>query len=150
MSNDLRALLAQIADEEGEQDNNGPNISPEIQAARVLDHFKDFATKHKFQPGDLIQWKSGLKNRAVPEYGHPAVLIEHIDASDNSRFSSQQHADSGTPYCGEKQDIRVGLITNEGQFLMYLMDSRMFEPYTGPIYEDAVEDPACGSTDGEV
>jgi hypothetical protein len=80
--------------------------------------------KHEFKPGDVVQWKQGLRDRRVPEYGVPVIVVEvkpgNVDPT----------TESGTPYFQCPCDLVVGFGDPRGDFVLYHNDARRFEPYT--------------------
>lgn len=85
-----------------------------------------FNQKHEFKPGDIVQWKPGMKNMAGnPEYGEPALVVEVLaePVYDNNHSN-------GTPYFNEPRDLVLAEISKrDGELLLYHFDSRRFEPY---------------------
>lgn len=81
-----------------------------------------YAERIKFEPGDLVTWKSPhLRNKRRPAEGAVGIVIEHRDEpffDDESRASS--------PYWREPLDLRVGILDEDNDFLMYWFDSRRF------------------------
>ena len=78
------------------------------------------------RPGDLAQWKPGMKNRKTPDYGVPMVVVEVLDHPIiDSTF------DSGSVYHREPLDVILGFLDDEDSFCMLHYDSRRFEPYSG-------------------
>ncbi len=76
--------------------------------------------KYVFQPGDIVQWKAGLRNKSSEGL---FVVIEVLDAPvlDTS-------CEAGSAYFREPLDLLLGLISHGGDFLLYHYDSRRFEP----------------------
>ena len=74
--------------------------------------------KETFKPGDIVQWKSGLKNkRSDGPFIVVNILAEPItDATD----------ESGSPYFREPLDIVLGQVDQDGDFISYYYDSRRF------------------------
>lgn len=86
------------------------------------------ATRHRFAPGDLVAWKPGLKNRRVPRYGTPAVVVEVLETP---VFDNE--TDSGSTYFREPLDLVLGMIwesgPGRGDFVTFHVDSRRFQPW---------------------
>ena len=84
---------------------------------------------HLFKPGDLVQWKEGLRDRRLPLHGEPAIVIEVLDDPIIDSAS-----DSGSPYFRSRLDVILGVVQsddNQGdeKLILYYFDSRRFEPF---------------------
>lgn len=87
-----------------------------------------YLTQYKFKPGDLVQWKPGLKNVKSISYGHPAVVLEFIPG----RRSNRTERLYGTAYDDIPEDIRCGIIdADTGKFMTFWYESARLEPYEG-------------------
>lgn len=78
------------------------------------------------QPGMLVQWKPGMKNRKTPDYDEPMVVMDVlkqpiIDAT----------FESGSVYYREPLDILLGFFDEDGDFGVLHYDSHRFAPYAG-------------------
>lgn len=97
--------------------------------AALLARYRSFTQPHRFQPGDLVTWKPGLKNRRVPRAGAPAVVLAVLDQP----LYDSEH-DSGHTYFHEPLDLVLGLFMDEGDargdFLAWHYDRRRFQPWT--------------------
>lgn len=93
---------------------------------------RSFQERHVFAPGDLVTWKPGLKNRCVPRYGHPAVVVGVLD---QPVIDDQQ--ESGSTYFHEPLDLVLGLFWESGpargEFLTWHFDSRRLQPWTPEV-----------------
>lgn len=94
--------------------------SAEIEKLVILR--RAYAEKKSFSPGDIIEWIPGLRNRSV-KYGEPVIVVE----SGLPTINPEQ--DSGSPYFGEKLDLRIGRIDSFGDFLIFPTDSSRFKMY---------------------
>jgi len=74
-----------------------------------------------FQPGDLVQWKSGLKNKRLPKADQLGVVVEMLP----SPITDEDKGASGS-YFMEPLDMKVGLIDEDGDFVVFHYDSRRF------------------------
>jgi len=86
-----------------------------------------FDKVYDFNPGDLVVWKKGLKNKIKPALNEPAIVMQILDTP----LRDQEKQDSGTPYFNEPLDIGLGLVNEEGDFAIFHYDKRRFEPYQG-------------------
>jgi len=78
-----------------------------------------------FAEGDIVQWKDSLRNRALPRYGEPVIvikmLLEPVFGDD----------DSGTPQFQEPLDVILGWLDKDGDMVCFHYDSRRFRKYMG-------------------
>jgi len=74
-----------------------------------------------FQPGDLVQWKTGLKNKRLPKQDQLAVVVEMLSSPVTDEDKS-----SGGSYFMEPLDMKLGLIDEDGDFVIFHYDSRRF------------------------
>ncbi|MDO5290066.1 MAG: hypothetical protein Q4F13_10610 [Pseudomonadota bacterium] len=80
---------------------------------------------HAFAPGDLVTWKPGLKNRQLPQYGEPAIVLQVL-----SEPVQDTEQESGSTYFREPLSLVLGVLLNEGDrrgdFLAWHFDGRRF------------------------
>ena len=78
-------------------------------------------TSEKLKCGDIVRWKSGMKCTKRPEYGQQCVVME--------TFPPHQSNKRGACASGfrEPNDIRIGVLDDDGDLMIYLFDSRRFE-----------------------
>lgn len=100
------------------------NLLPEAIADDLLTRFAHLNVRHSFSPGDLIEWKPGLRTKNAPEDNHPAVVIE-------AGLPFINDGDAGSGYFHEPLDISAACIM-DGAFVIFHFDSRRMQPYTGP------------------
>lgn len=86
--------------------------------------FQRFQAKDTFQPGQHVKWKSGLRNRLLPDEGDPAVVIEIL-----AQPILDPTQDTGSPYFQESLDLRLGMLDEKGELQVYFYDSRRFEAF---------------------
>lgn len=77
-----------------------------------------FNTKNTFKPGDIVEWKSGLKNRRVDG---PYIVTEILETPVRSSD------EAGISYYCDMSDIKLGTITSDGEFIEFVFDSRRFQ-----------------------
>jgi hypothetical protein len=75
-----------------------------------------------FQPGDIVMWKEGLKNKKYPGENQFAVVIQQLEEP-----LIQMERDSGTPYCREPLDLMLALSDNDGDLVVFYYDKRRFK-----------------------
>lgn len=98
---------------------NMPAHIAKLQAAREV-----FGRVYDFKSGDLVIWKKGLKNRARPALGEPAIVVQTLETP-----LRDQAKESGTPYFNEPLDLALGLLDEDEDFVIFYYDRRRFEPY---------------------
>lgn len=91
-------------------------------------HYEVFSNKEEqqIQKGMLVQWKPGLKNRKRPRPNEPAVVIDILATP----FYDQENG-SGTPYFREPMDLVLGMVDDDGEFIIFHYDARRFRPHSG-------------------
>lgn len=116
---DLDEMLAAVRAITGQREQT-EDASPE----RVKELLAAMAVKHDFKPGDLIQWKPGLKNRTFPEAGQSVVVTDVLAESicPNSNREDQ--------FFRQPEDIAFATIV-DSELCIFYAESRRFEPYTG-------------------
>ena len=101
------------------------SLDPEQAAVLLQKRFESLRKTTRFKAGELVCWKPGLKNRLLPEEGHPAIVLEVLkDAILQEQFGPE------TPHYREPLDIVLGILTPEGHFLQFHFDSRRLQRYT--------------------
>lgn len=85
---------------------------------------KAINTTHKFKIGDIVKWKPNLKNRAMPEYEEPMIVLELLK---DPIFDNQDGP--GSTYFNEPLDIVLGIIADDDEFISFYFDSRRVQPF---------------------
>lgn len=80
------------------------------------------SNKYDFKIGDIAKWKPNLKNRGMPEYDEPMIVLETLEIP----ILDNEDGPSST-YFNEPLDIVVGFIADEGEFISYYFDSRRLQ-----------------------
>jgi hypothetical protein len=102
-----------------EKESYGEEYITQLQTA-----CNNFLKKDSFEVGQLVKWKTNLKNRKIPYKNQPAIVVEILDEpiiSDDD--------ESGSPYFRENLDIILGILVDDNIFLTFYHDSRRFEAY---------------------
>lgn len=107
--------------------SGNPSAPATTPVKHVIDEAQDFVKRYQeketFQPGDLVVWKEGMKDRAFPDYNEPIVVLEIFEPE---RISDQ----FGNPYDCQPRDMRCLVFKdNEGDLLAFAHDSRRFKKY---------------------
>lgn len=94
----------------------------------LLERYAVLNQTHRFKPGDLVCWKPGMKNRRVPAYGTPAVVLEVLEEP-----IPDSETESGSTYFREPLSLVLGLFWDRdqgrGDFVAFHFDGRRFEPW---------------------
>ncbi len=82
--------------------------------------------EHVFQPGQMVQWKKGMRNRLHPAYGEPVVVVEMLDPP---VYEAGSEKSGGSAYFHEPLTLIAGMFVDKGDFICFHYDHRRFEPY---------------------
>ena len=96
--------------------------------------------RHRFEPGGLVMWKVGLRNKRRPRPGEPAVVVE---VKEKPIFDAGK--ESGSPYFREPLDVVAGVLDQDGDFMLCHLDSRRLRPFEDS--DDAAELAAHGPSE---
>ena len=87
--------------------------------------YKTLKTSHPFQPGQFVRWKKGMKNKQLPAYGEPVIVVEVLTMA---VFDKKWGGESDNPLFREPLDLILGFFAkNDEEFLLFHYDSRRFE-----------------------
>lgn len=87
----------------------------------LRERLQSFLDTTCFQPGDLVQWKTGLKNKRLPEADQLAVVVEMLPVP----VTDEDKGSSGS-YFLEPLDMKLGMVDEDGDFVIFHYDSRRF------------------------
>lgn len=90
--------------------------------------YEAYISNESLSTGDIVSWKAGMRNRTLPNYKQPAIVIERLQYP---IFDESQNA--GSQYFHEPLDLRVGFLDDNNQFVTYFYDSRRFEKFRGSL-----------------
>lgn len=90
--------------------------------------YETYISNESLSTGDVVSWKPGMRNRTLPNYRQPAIVIEKLQYP---IFDESQNA--GSQYFHEPLDLRVGFLDDNNQFVIYFYDSRRFEKFRGSL-----------------
>ena len=88
----------------------------------LIEYSNNLNQSETFQVGDFVIWKDGLKNRKIPAYNEPCIIIEVLDPP----IIDEEETNS-SPYFQEKLDVKIGLIYEEKSLFSFYMDSSRFK-----------------------
>jgi hypothetical protein len=99
-------------------DDAAPRIT-----ARLREMYEGLAHRVQFKKGDMVMWKPGLKNKKRPREDEAAVVVEAMEEPVHDAKKG-----SGAQYFMEPLDLKLGVIDEDGDFIVYHFDSRRFLP----------------------
>ena len=76
-----------------------------------------------FVPGQIVQWKPGMRNRLLPADGQPAIVMEVLDPP----IVLNDPTLEGCNLFREPLSLVLGVHDADGDFLLFHVDSRRFE-----------------------
>ncbi len=83
-----------------------------------------YATCYEFKIGDIVRWKELMKNKSMPEYNEPAIVLDILT---EPIFNSRENI--GSTYFNEQLNLKLGIIT-DNTFLTFYHEGNRFELYT--------------------
>lgn len=92
--------------------------------------YKLYTEEYTPQLGDVVQWKDTMKDRKVPQYNEPAVIVEVLDEPLNGY--EDKDVNFAQMYATCYYDIVIGIM-EDGEFFTYLADSRRFEKHVPAV-----------------
>ncbi len=104
---------------------HGEETAPENDAARLRSLFARLndGRERSLKPGMLAVWKPGLKNKRLPAYGQPAVVMEVM------KEPVLDHTEeAGSPYFREPIGLLLGVLMEGTDFWVWHFDARRFQP----------------------
>ncbi len=113
----IRALISRISSERTER----KIVDIEKHISDLLKSVEEYNELIDFKAGDIVQWKDRLKNKRRPQYDEPCVVIEVL-----SDPIYDKEAPIASPYYGEKLEIKLGLLDEDGEFLTFHYDKNRF------------------------
>lgn len=78
--------------------------------------YETYISNESLSTGDVVSWKPGMRNRTLPNYRQPAIVIEKLQYT---IFDESQNA--GSQYFHEPLDLRVGFLDDNNQFVTIFM-----------------------------
>jgi hypothetical protein len=105
-----------------EIEKENPNFS--VSTEKELEQkFAAFLKKsEKFEVGDIVKWKEGLKNKKYPKEGQLCMVLKELE-----KPLVQDTKDSGSPYYMEPLDLVLALLDDDSDFVIFHYDKRRFE-----------------------
>lgn len=114
---ELLKVLLKKALEDKEKEN--ADIPGKIELLRQLS--QSYQKINTFKVGDIVKWKDQLKNRKLPDYNEPAIVLEVLE--DPIVNTKEQF---GSTYFNERFDIKVGVYRDDA-LLTFYFDKQRFD-----------------------
>jgi len=107
---------------------DGPENDDPAQARKRM--LKELAQRldqhHAFAKGEIVVWKAGLRNKARPDYGEPAIATGVYP----SPIYDQTEVSSASPYFHEPLSLVIGVFYDD-DLVEFRVDGGRFEPLEG-------------------
>jgi hypothetical protein len=98
-------------------------LDPEEEARLLSEAGEALDVHHDFVRGQFVEWKPNLRNRDLPGYGQPAVVLEILE---KPLIDEREPPDS--PFYREPLDLVLGLLDGDDDLAAIHFDSRRFRP----------------------
>jgi hypothetical protein len=85
---------------------------------------EDYAKNYNFKVGDIVYWKDNLKNRRIPDYNEPSIVMEVL-----TEPVCDSVIDSADSSFKEPLTLKLGSIVQDGsekRFATFLYDGNRF------------------------
>jgi hypothetical protein len=106
-------------------DIDGEEVDPFHQQSQLLKQVSsDFQNHQQFQINQIVRWKPFLKNRKIPSYNAPAVVLEVFDPP----IYDEAATNACSIYFKEPLSLRIGFFDDEGDFVEMYVDGSRFSP----------------------
>ena len=100
------------------------SMSRAEQLIRLQEGIDAYNTPFSFKPGDVIELKPFLRNKQLPNYGQPIIIIEVLDCPIHRNATNTSSVNFA-----ESLDIRCGVRDEDGDVLFFYYNSRRFMPF---------------------
>jgi hypothetical protein len=93
------------------------------------DHLRDLKARYNesvpLAVGDIVVWKKGMRNKRLPLYDEPAIVLEVLAEP----IIPTSEPLMGTPLFREPIDIRLGILLEDGEYASYHFDAARFRKF---------------------
>lgn len=91
---------------------------------KLKDLVNEMLRNEDIKIGDIVTWKSGLKNKKYPNENQPAYVL---DVCDDSLIDNKLHKrDVGSAYFTEQLNLKLAFLDQENDLTVYLYDKSRF------------------------
>ena len=115
----IKALISQIQEPEEKRE-----INVEEYTKQLIKTIEVYEEKYEFKKGELVVWKEGLKNKKVPDYNIPAVVIEIY-----TEPIIDENAPLASPYYKEELNLKLAILDEDNELLTFHYDGYRFKPF---------------------
>ena len=91
-------------------------------AIRLHKAYESFSRVESLAPGDIVVWKDRMRNKSIPSYAQPAIVVEVL----SQPLFDEENGPSSV-YFREPLDVRLAVLDKDGDFVSFLFDSRRFK-----------------------
>jgi hypothetical protein len=86
---------------------------------RLLKAFITYRDQAGFEPGDLVTWKPGFRNRRVPDYGQPCVVFQKFKKYKKSILTVNK-----IQAIEDRVNMECAAFDDDGDLYVFLCDSQ--------------------------
>lgn len=120
-SDNLDSLVKALIESRNKPEKN--NLSKEEKIELLEKRYSAFIDKNTFNPGELVRWKPGLRNKGGLKYDDVAIVVDTLN---EPIFDKDK--DSGSPYFKEPLDMLIAFLDSDNDFIVLHVDSRRMQP----------------------
>jgi hypothetical protein len=116
---DLQKLVIALQKKEKKQE-----LSIDEQEEILKQCLNDYNQSTDFQIGDIVFWKENLKNRRIPNYNEPSIVMEVLKEP-----IADSSGDSGQSSFKELLNLKLGTLIKDGKekrFITFYYDGNRF------------------------
>lgn len=97
-----------------------PPMNPGKVAKGLAECFAAYATRHEFQPGQVVRQKLGVMARPRATHPEPFIFLHYLDEKEKTSIFSPMFV---------RIDCVVGKLDQEGDMTTMVAEALRFEPY---------------------
>lgn len=118
---ELKTMISFLQQQIADRENYGDVVGRADYADLLVRAHGTYLDRETFRPGDLVQWKTHMRNRNYPAYGAPAVVVRYLD--------EPRTRDSKGVTLTEPLDIVLGVLDGDLDFRLFTFASSRFTRY---------------------
>lgn len=97
------------------------NASAVAMAHELKELYDEFCKRHEFKPGNMVKWKTKMKNRRFPRYQDVAMFVKYLPEK-----IMDEEEDSGNPDWKKEYDCVIAVVNPDGKMASFIYDSELF------------------------